>query len=61
MKITSGRSEAKIIVDQEWTLSDDGIAYAHQIWNNWDNWIPKLKKYAYLKLAPPNSPSKQKI
>lgn len=53
--------EAKIIADQEWTLSDDGIAYAHEIWNNCDNWIPKLEKYAYLKLAPPNSPSNRKF
>lgn len=42
----------KIIKDYEWTLSDEGMNHADAVWNNWSNWVPKLEKYAFLKLAP---------
>ncbi|WP_131537888.1 hypothetical protein [Pedobacter nototheniae] len=41
----------KIEADQQWTLSAEGMAYADSIWNNWDNWIPKLQSFCYLRLA----------
>ena len=44
-----------IIKDFEWTMSEEGFAYANTIWNNWDKWIPILEPYTYLKLALPNS------
>jgi hypothetical protein len=43
-----------IIADYEWTVSEEGFAYANKVWDNWDNWIPLLEPYAYLQLAPPN-------
>lgn len=42
----------KIILDHKWTSSHEGADYADKIWKNWNNWIPRLEKYAYLPLAP---------
>jgi hypothetical protein len=42
----------RIIEDQSWTLSEEGMEYSNQIWKNWDNIAPKLEEFAYLKLAP---------
>ncbi len=44
----------KVISDYEWTMSDEGFEYMGKVWNNWNNWIPKLKPFAYLELAPEN-------
>lgn len=39
--------------DYNWSMSDEGQNHAHRIWDNWNQWIPKLEPYATLKLAPP--------
>ncbi len=46
--------EEKVKQDHNWSMSDEGMAYAYKIWNNWNNWIPRLQSFAFLKLAPPN-------
>lgn len=40
--------------DYEWSMSEEGFAYAHKIWNNWNPWRKKLTPFAYLELAPEN-------
>lgn len=42
----------KIRYDHDWSMSEEGFEYANKVWNNWDNWIPKLQPYTYIKLAP---------
>jgi hypothetical protein len=44
----------RIMQDYNWSVSEEGFSYANKIWDNWNNWIPKLQPFAYLKLAPPN-------
>lgn len=54
-------SEQKIIVtdkiwnDYNWSMSDEGQRHANRVWDNWNQWIPKLEPYAKLKLAPPEN------
>jgi len=50
----NGLDISKIEKDFEWTHSDEGVAYADKVWDNWNNLKPLLEKYAYLKLAPLN-------
>lgn len=38
--------------DYNWSMSDEGQRHANRIWNNWNQWIPKLEPYSTLKLAP---------
>lgn len=42
----------RVMKDYEWTMSTEGMDFADRIWNNWNNWVPKLTPFAYLKLAP---------
>jgi len=43
----------KVWDDYNWSMSDEGQDHANRIWDNWNQWIPLLKPYAILKLAPP--------